>query len=67
MAVANRMGMRQEELLPRLIKNVIAQRVGVGQILEGCCRGKGSHRRHDRVPGLSDTHGFRQVNTGTFS
>ena len=34
MTVANRMGMRQEELLPCLIKNVIAQCVGVGQILE---------------------------------
>ena len=47
MTVANRVGMRQKELLPRLIKNVIAQCVGVGQILEGGCRGKGSHRCHD--------------------
>ena len=67
MTVADRVRVRQKELLPRLIKNVIAQCVGVGQILEGGCRGKGSHRCHDRVAGLSDTHGFRQVNTGTFS
>ena len=58
MAVADRMGVREDQLLPGLVKDLIGECICLGKILQGRGRWKHAHDRHDGVTRLRKPHGF---------
>ena len=61
MAVADRMGVREDQLLPGLVKDLIGECICLGKILQGRGRWKHAHDGHDGVTRLCKPHGFGQV------